>query len=67
MIIKIILINKNQNLQISFLFFQARRDIVIESKNKFVYCRECDLASQASIRDFVKQFKQGIICVKIQN
>ncbi|XP_043802666.1 retinol dehydrogenase 13-like [Apis laboriosa] len=36
----------------------ARRDIVIESKNKFVYCRECDLASQASIRDFVKQFKQ---------
>ncbi|CAB0031934.1 unnamed protein product [Trichogramma brassicae] len=35
---------------------QAREEIVFESKNKFVYCRKCDLASQESIRDFVKQF-----------
>ncbi|KAL7294673.1 hypothetical protein TKK_0011976 [Trichogramma kaykai] len=35
---------------------QAREEIVFESKNKYVYCRKCDLASQESIRDFVKQF-----------
>ena len=36
----------------------TRRDIVIESRNKYVYCRPCDLASQKSIRDFVEQFKK---------
>uniref|UniRef100_U5EU75 NADP-retinol dehydrogenase n=1 Tax=Corethrella appendiculata TaxID=1370023 RepID=U5EU75_9DIPT len=36
---------------------EARKEIVLESKNRFVYCRECDLASFSSIRDFVKQFK----------
>lgn len=30
----------------------ARAEIVLESKNKFVYCRECDLASFESIRKF---------------
>lgn len=33
----------------------AREEIVIESKNQFVYCQECDLASFASIRNFVKK------------
>ncbi|XP_012536020.1 retinol dehydrogenase 13 isoform X2 [Monomorium pharaonis] len=35
-----------------------RRNIVLETKNKYVYCRKCDLASQDSIRTFVKQFKK---------
>lgn len=36
----------------------ARIEIVRESQNKYVYCRKCDLASQESIREFVKQFKK---------
>ncbi|KAJ0173445.1 hypothetical protein K1T71_010594 [Dendrolimus kikuchii] len=36
---------------------EVRRDIVLETKNKYVYCRPCDLASTASIRDFVARFK----------
>ncbi|XP_026332881.1 retinol dehydrogenase 13-like [Hyposmocoma kahamanoa] len=36
---------------------EVRRDIVLETKNKFVYCRPCDLASLASVRDFVAMFK----------
>ncbi|XP_059475350.1 retinol dehydrogenase 13-like [Neocloeon triangulifer] len=36
---------------------EAREEIVIETKNKFVYCRQCDLASQESIRKFVQRFK----------
>ncbi|XP_065342998.1 retinol dehydrogenase 13-like [Cloeon dipterum] len=36
---------------------EAREEIVIESKNKYVYCRKCDLSSQESIRTFVKRFK----------
>ncbi|XP_053985639.1 retinol dehydrogenase 13-like [Hylaeus volcanicus] len=36
----------------------ARQQIVIATKNKYVYCRECDLASQESIKKFVDQFKK---------
>ncbi|KAK9297922.1 hypothetical protein QLX08_008462 [Tetragonisca angustula] len=36
----------------------TRLNIVMESKNKYVYCRPCDLASQKSIKDFVEQFKK---------
>lgn len=36
---------------------EARGEIVISTKNKYVYCRPCDLASLQSIRDFVKLFK----------
>ncbi|XP_063921636.1 retinol dehydrogenase 13-like isoform X2 [Zophobas morio] len=36
---------------------EARSEIVLESNNKYVYCRECDLASFQSIRNFVEQFK----------
>ncbi|KAF9412428.1 hypothetical protein HW555_009097 [Spodoptera exigua] len=36
---------------------EVRRDIVLESSNKFVYCRPCDLASTESIRKFVERFK----------
>lgn len=34
----------------------ARAEIVLESKNKYVYCRECDLASFESIRKFVDRY-----------
>lgn len=37
---------------------QARKDIIYDTKNKYVYCRRCDLASQESIRQFVERFKQ---------
>lgn len=36
----------------------AREEIVLETKNKYVYCRKCDLASQESIREFVTNFKK---------
>ncbi|XP_011872522.1 PREDICTED: retinol dehydrogenase 13-like isoform X2 [Vollenhovia emeryi] len=35
-----------------------RRNIVLDTKNKYIYCRTCDLASQESIRKFVTQFKK---------
>ncbi|KAJ2944683.1 hypothetical protein O0L34_g4040 [Tuta absoluta] len=35
----------------------TRKEIVIETSNKFVYCRPCDLASTTSIRQFVQRFK----------
>lgn len=34
---------------------KERKEIVLESKNKYVYCRECDLSSMESIRNFVKK------------
>ncbi|XP_063231591.1 retinol dehydrogenase 13-like isoform X2 [Bacillus rossius redtenbacheri] len=37
---------------------KAREEIVFETLNKYVYCRHCDLASQKSIRTFVKQFEK---------
>ncbi|KAG7203066.1 hypothetical protein KM043_010189 [Ampulex compressa] len=37
---------------------ELRRDIVLDTKNKYVYCRTCDLASQESIRKFVNIFKK---------
>lgn len=36
---------------------EARKEIMLESKNKNVYCRELDLASFESIKNFVKRFK----------
>ncbi|CAK1583947.1 unnamed protein product [Parnassius mnemosyne] len=35
----------------------VRREIVLETGNKYVYCRPCDLASTASVRAFVERFK----------
>ncbi|PNF35977.1 hypothetical protein B7P43_G03541 [Cryptotermes secundus] len=37
----------------------ARQDIVLRTKNKYVYCRICDLASQESIIQFAERFKSG--------
>lgn len=34
---------------------QIREDLILESKNKHVYCRECDLSSLDSVRNFVKK------------
>ncbi|XP_033606909.1 retinol dehydrogenase 13 isoform X3 [Cryptotermes secundus] len=39
------------------LILQARQDIVLRTKNKYVYCRICDLASQESIIQFAERFK----------
>ncbi|XP_041969192.1 retinol dehydrogenase 13-like isoform X2 [Aricia agestis] len=36
----------------------ARREIVLESGNKYVYCRPCDLASVHSVKKFVDRFKK---------
>ncbi|KAK9736887.1 short chain dehydrogenase [Popillia japonica] len=35
---------------------EAREEIVVDTKNKHVYCRKCDLASLESIREFVSRF-----------
>jgi len=35
----------------------ARKEIVLESRNKYVYCRKCDLASFKSIREFAENLK----------
>ncbi|XP_061384413.1 retinol dehydrogenase 12-like [Danaus plexippus] len=37
---------------------EVRREIVLDTGNKFVYCRPCDLASTDSIRAFVERFKK---------
>ncbi|CAH2094885.1 unnamed protein product [Euphydryas editha] len=36
---------------------EVRREIVLETHNKYVYCRPCNLASADSIRSFVERFK----------
>uniref|UniRef100_A0A0K2UQE0 Uncharacterized protein n=1 Tax=Lepeophtheirus salmonis TaxID=72036 RepID=A0A0K2UQE0_LEPSM len=38
---------------------KTREMIVLDTKNKYVYCRPCDLSSQKSIRDFVDEFKKN--------
>ncbi|KAG8228465.1 hypothetical protein J437_LFUL009330, partial [Ladona fulva] len=37
---------------------KAREEIVLETKNKYIYCRKCDLSSQESIRNFAERFKK---------
>jgi len=37
----------------------VRKEIVLETANKYVYCRKCDLASQDSIRTFAAKFNHG--------
>lgn len=33
----------------------TREEIVLQTKNKFIYCRECDLSSLESIRQFARK------------
>lgn len=40
-----------------YFCWQAREEIVLDTKNKYVYCRPCDLASLESIKNFAKTFK----------
>ncbi|XP_011196517.2 retinol dehydrogenase 13 isoform X1 [Zeugodacus cucurbitae] len=37
---------------------EARDELVLESSNKHIYCRHCDLASMDSVRKFVDGFKK---------
>jgi len=37
---------------------EERQKIVLDTRNKYVYCRQCDLASFQSIKDFVAQFNK---------
>lgn len=37
---------------------KAREEIVVDTKNANVHCRECDLASFESIKKFAKKFKE---------
>lgn len=48
---------------------EARKEIILNSKNKNVYCRELDLTSFSSIKNFVKRFKaeQSRLDVLINN
>lgn len=34
---------------------ELRDEFILESSNKHVYCMECDLSSQQSVREFVKK------------
>jgi retinol dehydrogenase 13 len=36
---------------------EARKEIILATRNKNVFCRELDLASLQSVRNFVKHFK----------
>ncbi|KIH43942.1 hypothetical protein ANCDUO_26045, partial [Ancylostoma duodenale] len=38
---------------------QVRRDIVLNTRNKQVYCRQCDLEDFDSIRNFVQKLCKG--------
>lgn len=38
---------------------EVRKELVVETENKFIYCRQCDLASQDSIRKFAERFNAG--------
>ncbi|XP_045619959.2 retinol dehydrogenase 13 isoform X1 [Procambarus clarkii] len=37
---------------------EARKDIALASRNKYIFCQECDLASQESIRNFAKRVNE---------
>ncbi len=38
---------------------EVRKELVLETGNKFIYCRKCDLASQESIKSFASRFNSG--------
>ncbi|MCL4132489.1 UNVERIFIED_CONTAM: hypothetical protein GTU68_037001 [Idotea baltica] len=38
---------------------EARKEIILDTRNKEVYCEECDLASMASIKNFAKSVKNS--------
>lgn len=40
---------------------EIRKEFVLQTGNKFIYCRKCDLASQDSIRQFATRFNSGIL------
>jgi len=47
---------------------EERKNIVLDTRNKYVYCRKCDLESMESIREFVRQFQaQEAVCDVLVN
>lgn len=46
---------------------EARKSIILETRNTQVYCRELDLSSFQSIKDFVKRFKAEQVGVDSSN
>lgn len=42
---------------------EARKSIILETRNKNVFCRELDLGSFQSIKNFVKHFKAEQVCI----
>jgi len=45
----------------------TRQDIVLDTGNKYVYCRKCDLSSLKSVREFVSAFKESRVDGLINN
>ncbi len=39
---------------------RVRRDIVLSTRNKQVYCRQCDLTDFDSVRQFVSKIYKGL-------
>ena len=39
---------------------EKRREIVLDTRNKYIYCRKCDLNSFNSVREFVNQFNEKV-------
>ena len=46
---------------------ESRKEIVLASSNKYVYCRHCDLSSMESIRQFVERFNKGTFFLLVQS
>ena len=42
---------------------QVRRDIVLSTRNKQVFCRQCDLSDFDSIRNFVSKLSEGLFLI----
>lgn len=39
---------------------QSRVELALMSRNKRLFCRECDLSSQESIKKFADKFQKGL-------
>lgn len=44
---------------------EAREKVVLETRNKYVYCRECDLSSMESIREFARKYGEQVQWISV--